>query len=115
MITKPGGDTTVAEAISLILSHPFGVGNTYFRIGSKEPKYVDTVPFGIYRKEVFDRIGLFNEKLNRTDDIGFNLRLKRAGGKILLAPEIVSYYYARPNLKELFKQNLGMDSGFYTV
>lgn len=113
LITKPGGDTTVAVAISLILSHPFGVGNTYFRIGSKEPKYVDTVPFGIYRKEVFDRIGLFNEALNRTDDIEFNLRLKRAGGKILLVPEIVSYYYARPNLKELFKQNFG--NGFWVL
>jgi glycosyltransferase involved in cell wall biosynthesis len=113
LVTKPGADTTVARAIALVLSHPFGVGNTYFRIGSKGPRYVDTVPFGCYKKEVFDRVGLFNENLNRTDDIEFNLRLKRAGGKILLVPEIVSYYYARPGLKELFRQNFG--NGFWVL
>jgi len=113
VVTRPGSYTTVAAAVAFVLSHPFGVGNNYFRIGLKEPKYVDTVPFGCYRKEVFDKVGLFNENLNRTDDIEFNLRLKRAGGKLLLVPEIVSYYYARPNLKELFRQNFG--NGFWVL
>lgn len=112
-ITKPGGNTTLAEAISFALSHPFGVGNSYFRIGVKEPKEVDTVPFGCYRKEVFERIGPFNENLNRTDDIEFNLRLKRAGGKILLVPDISSYYFARSDLTGLAKQNYG--NGFWVL
>jgi glycosyltransferase involved in cell wall biosynthesis len=113
VMTMPGSDTTVAQAIAFVLSHPFGVGNNYFRIGLKKPKYVDTVPFGCYKKEVFDKVGLFNENLNRTDDIEFNLRLKRAGGKLLLVPEIVSYYFARPDLKGLFKQNFG--NGFWVL
>jgi glycosyltransferase involved in cell wall biosynthesis len=113
LITKPGTNTTVAEAIALGLSHSFGVGNAYFRTGVNEPKYVDTVPFGCYRKEVFDKVGLFNENLNRTDDIEFNLRLNRAGGKILLVPEIFSYYYARSNLTDLARQNFG--NGFWIL
>lgn len=112
-ITRPGNDTSIAKAIALALSHPFGVGNAYFRTGAKEPKYVDTVPFGCYRKEVFDRVGLFNENLDRTDDLEFNLRLKRAGGKILLVPEIVSYYYARSTLMSLARQNFG--NGFWIL
>ena len=54
-VTLPGDDTVMAKSIALALSHPFGVGNSYFRIGLKEPKYVDTVPFGSYKKEVFEK------------------------------------------------------------
>lgn len=103
-ITMPANNTTINKAITYALSSPFGVGNSYYRIGVTEPKYVDTVPFGCYRKEVFDRIGLFNEKLVRTQDIELNARLRKNGGKILLSPDIKSYYYARPNLKKLCKQ-----------
>jgi glycosyltransferase involved in cell wall biosynthesis len=113
LVTKPSAETATAESIALALSHPFGVGNSYFRTGVNQPKVVDTVPFGCYRKEVFDKVGLFNENLNRTDDLEFNLRLKRAGGKILLIPEIVSYYYARSNLRDLAKQNFG--NGFWVL
>ena len=113
LVTKPSEETATAESIALALSHPFGVGNSYFRIGVNQPKVVDTVPFGCYRKKVFDKVGLFNENLNRTDDLEFNLRLRRAGGKIYLIPEIVSYYYARSTLISLAKQNFG--NGFWVL
>jgi len=112
-ITKAGAETTIAKAISLVLSHPFGVGDSYFRIGTKEPRYVDTVSLGCYRREVFDRIGLFNEKLIRNQDLEFSLRLKKAGGKIFLVPEIVNYYCARADLKGLFEQNFW--NGFWVI
>jgi glycosyltransferase involved in cell wall biosynthesis len=104
-VTVPGGNATVSEAIAIVLSSAFGVGNAYFRTGLKEPRYVDTVPFGCYKKKVFEKIGLFNENLVRNQDIEFNLRLKKAGGKILLAPDIVSYYHARSTLSALAKNN----------
>ena len=102
-ITKPGAETVIAKAIALVLSYPFGVGNPYFRIGTKEPKYVDTVPFGCYRREVFDKIGLFDEDLVRNQDDEFNLRLIKNGGKILLVPDIISYYYTRVSIYKLWK------------
>ena len=105
-ITYPGTDSIIAKAISLVLSSPFGVGNSYFRIGSNKPRYADTVPFGCYRREIFDEIGLFNEELVRTQDIEFNARIRKNGGKILLCPDIKSYYHARPTLAMLCKQYL---------
>jgi glycosyltransferase involved in cell wall biosynthesis len=99
----PRDNTIVGKAIALASSHPLGGGNAYYRVGSEEPRWVDTVPFGCYKKEVFERIGLYNEELARSQDMEFNLRMKRAGGKILLHPEIVSYYYTRSNLKAIFK------------
>ena len=112
-IAKPGTDSVIAKAIALVLSHPFGVGNSFFRIGSKELRYADTVSHGYYSREVFDKIGFFNEKLIRNQDLELNLRLKKAGGKILLVPEIVSYYHVRSDLKGLFKQNFW--NGFWVV
>jgi len=100
-ITLPANDTCMAQAIAIGLSHPFGVGNAHFRIGVREPRWVDTVPFGCYRREVFDHIGVFDEELIRNQDDEFNLRLIRQGGKILLVPDIASCYFARDSLAKL--------------
>ena len=102
-ITLPGGKGLLAEAIAVALSHPFGVGNSYFRIGSKKPRFVDTVPFGCFRKDIFEKVGLFDEELVRNQDDEFNLRIIKNGGKILLAPDIVSHYYARDSILKLWK------------
>ena len=60
----------------------------------------------VYLKLAFKKIGLFNENIQRSEDMEFNLRLKKAGGKILLVPDIVSYYYPKSNLKEFFLHNV---------
>lgn len=86
-------NTLISKSIVLSISSPFGVGSSYFRIGCREPKWVDTVAFGCYKREVFEKIGIYNEKLARSQDIELNLRLKKAGGKILLHPDIIGYYY----------------------
>jgi len=101
--TIPAGDGPLARAIAAGMSHPLGVGNAYFRIGAAEPRWVDTVPFGCYRREVFERIGVFDEELVRNQDDELNLRLIRNGGKILLVPNVVSRYYARDSLGKLWR------------
>ena len=101
LVTMPADRTTIARAIAIGLSHPFGVGNAYFRIGVGAPRWVDSVPFGCFRREVFDRTGLFDEDLVRNEDEEFNLRLIKYGGRILLLPDVVSYYFARRSLREL--------------
>ncbi|MBE0426211.1 MAG: glycosyltransferase family 2 protein [Nitrospirae bacterium] len=103
IITLWANENLTAKSIAMGISHPFGVGNVYFRIGSKTPRLVDAVPFGCYRREVFEKIGFFDEDLIRNQDDEFNLRLIKNGGKILLVPEVVSYYYARDSLKKLWK------------
>ncbi len=103
--TLPAEDTLIAKSIAFCLSSFFGAGGSWFRTGSEKPRLVDTVFGGCYKREVFDKIGLFNENLLRSQDIEFNLRLKKAGGKILLVPDIVNYYYPKSNLKDFFIHN----------
>jgi len=99
--TVPSEDTPQARAIAIGLSHPFGVGDSYFRTGVSERREVDTVPFGCYRREVFDRVGLFDEELIRNQDDEFNFRLIRRGGRVLLLPGVSCRYFARRSLLQL--------------
>ncbi len=101
-ITEPGGTGAIARAIAIALSLPAGVGNSHFRIGTTEPRWVDTVPFGCFRRDVFDRVGLFDEDLIRNQDDQFNVRILRAGGRILLVPDVVCHYTARDSLGKLW-------------
>ena len=105
METMPSRGTSVARAIAAAMSHPFGVGNSDFRVNVAQPIFTDTVFGGCYRREVFERIGLFNEKLLRTQDMEFNQRLRRAGGRIFLDPAIKSYYYACSDLGSFCRHN----------
>jgi cellulose synthase/poly-beta-1,6-N-acetylglucosamine synthase-like glycosyltransferase len=99
----PRNDGIQAKSIAYALYSAFGMGNSYFRVGSEKNRYVDTVFGGCYRKKLFDKIGLFDVDLIRGQDTEFNTRIINNGGKILLVPEIVSYYSARDTLLNLGK------------
>lgn len=101
LVTLPANDGPMARAIAVALSHPFGVGNSYFRIGVRAPRWVDTIAFFCCRKDLFTRIGMFDEELVRHQDGEFNGRLIKHGGRILLLPDVTSYYYARGSLAQV--------------
>ncbi len=101
--TLPANDSIICSAIAKAISHPFGVGDSSFRIGADKVMQVDTVPFGCYKKDVFDRIGLFDEDLIRNQDDEFNARLINSGGKIYLIPELIIDYIARDSVLKLKK------------
>ena len=109
----PRSNTLKAIAISEVLKHPFGVGGAKYRTGAQEKTYVDTVAYGIYKREIFEKIGLFREELIRNQDIEFNLRLKRAGYRTMLIPTARSYYYARDSYKKLWENNFS--NGFWVT
>lgn len=93
--TVPLNERAEARAIAIALSSTFGMGNSEFRVGADRVKEVDTVPFGCYRREVFDKIGCYDEELVRNQDNELNSRLKIHGGHIYLLPDLIIDYYAR--------------------
>ncbi|WP_436512547.1 glycosyltransferase family 2 protein [Clostridium thermobutyricum] len=92
-------------AISEVLSNKFGVGNGLFRIGVNEPTEVDTVPFGLYDRETLIKLGGYDERLIRNQDIELNERLRKSGGKIYLIHDIKFKYFSRECYKDLMKNN----------
>lgn len=101
--TLPTNNNAESVAIAEALSCCFGMGNSYFRIGATKERLVDTVPFGCFRRDIFDRIGLFDEELIRNQDDEFNGRIVKNGGKIYLIPNIVIAYFARDHFSKVAK------------
>ena len=92
-------------AIKEVLSSSFGVGNSSFRTGVEKVIEADTVPFGCYRRDVFEKYGYYNTKLIRNQDIELNKRIKAFGGKIYLIPDTLCTYYARETYSAIAKNN----------
>ncbi len=105
MRTIAAGAGAFAEPIRIGLSQPFGVGNAHFRTGSDKPLFVDTVFGACWRREVFEQIGWFDEHLERSQDIEFSSRLRRAGGTILMSPEMRIDYYTPATLNGFWRKN----------
>ncbi len=96
--TLPCNERNVSQAIAIALSTGFGMGNSSFRIGSTEIRKVDTVPFGCFRKSLFERIGYYDLELIRNQDDELNGRIIKNGGTIYLIPEIKTKYFSRDKI-----------------
>lgn len=99
--------TPKALAIREVLGNRFGVGNSTFRTGIDHEQEAETVPFGCWPREVFEKYGKFDERLVRNQDIEFNKRIVRGGGKIYILPNSYCTYLARETWKALAKNNYG--------
>lgn len=100
---QPGAKTWIAKSIAMAAGHPLGVGDALYRIGGVAQE-VDTVPFGAFRRELIDKIGLFDENLLTNEDYEFNTRVRQSGGKVWMNPSIQSVYFARSKFRELAQQ-----------
>jgi succinoglycan biosynthesis protein ExoA len=97
------GGNLFGSAVSLATSTPFGIGGGRFHYSDQE-EWVDTVYMGAWPRYIFEKIGLFDEELVRDQDDEFNYRLREAGGKILLSPQIKSEYTVRSTPRALWRQ-----------
>lgn len=111
-VIETRGKGFVGSAIALMLSSKFGVGNSKFRTNG-ESGYVDTVPFGAFRRDVFEKYGLFDERLTRNQDIELNYRIRKNGGKIYMATDIKLTYYCGDSIKALV--DMAVKNGLWNV
>ena len=70
----------------------------------KDEKYVEHMAFTCYRKEIFEKVGLFDPEFWCGQDAEFDIRVKKAGYKILYTPETKVYHFKRDTVGGLFKQ-----------
>ncbi len=98
------------NAVAKAISSPFGIGDSKAHDPNYEG-YVDSVPYGAFKKNIFDKTGLFDERLIRNQDDEFNYRANSLGKKVYLNPDIKLWYYPRDSVWGLFKQYF--QYGFY--
>ena len=104
--TIPYDNTYEALAVQALTTHPFGVGNSGFRLGAKEGP-ADTASYGLYKKDIFEKIGYFNEKLIRCQDYEFNCRIRKTNGLVWINPNAIAKYKNQKSLFSFYKkQNL---------
>lgn len=97
------GGNRIGTAIAFVMSSKFGVGNTEFRVSNKK-QYVQSVAFAVYKRDVFEKIGLLDEDLIKNHDDEFHYRMNKHGFKILMIPEMACEYFVRNSYKSLFIQ-----------
>ena len=107
------GDGFWGDVIAKSISSVFGVGNVSFRVKNSKSGYVDSLPFGCYKRSIFDTIGGLDEELVRNQDDEFNFRMNQSGYKIWQDSSLVTKYFCRLSLKKLFNQYLHY--GLYKV
>ncbi|PKK84289.1 MAG: glycosyltransferase family 2 protein [candidate division Zixibacteria bacterium HGW-Zixibacteria-1] len=92
------------QAVSLarksIIGH--GLDSTIY---ITEDKYVDPSSSGAsYRKEVFDKIGRYDERMDAAEDVELNFRAARGGYKSFTSMKLAVFYYPRDSVRGLFRQ-----------
>lgn len=95
--------TPFKETLLLAESSMFGSSIAGYR-RKHEKMYVNSMFHGAYRREVFDKAGLFNENLGRTEDNEMHYRIREKGYKLCFSPDIVSYQHTRSSLGSMLKQ-----------
>ena len=95
--------TPLQEVIHMAVESSFGSSVASYR-RSGERRYVKSVFHGAYRRGVFDKAGLFDERLMRTEDNELHFRIRENGFKICFDPSIRSAQLARPTLRKMLKQ-----------
>ncbi|MHB1391566.1 MAG: glycosyltransferase family 2 protein [Clostridia bacterium] len=101
-ITKGCG--FIGEVFAQVLSSKFGVGNSDFRTNAASG-YVDTVPFGAFKRETFEKYGMYDERLTRNQDYELNCRIRKNGGNIYLNSDIRLIYYCRNTIEGIMMQS----------
>ena len=91
--TRPVADTPVGRAIAASLSNRFGVGDTRSRTTGGKEEESDEVTFGCFPRDLFDRLGYFDERLTRNQDIEFFCRIRKRGGRLIISPGIGVIYF----------------------
>jgi GT2 family glycosyltransferase len=97
------GETYLQQAIGYAMGSRLGIPSAPYRFYRK-PRFVDTVVYAAYKRELFEQVGYFDEELHISEDAEFNWRIRQAGHRIYFSPDIVSFYYPRKNLRLLAKQ-----------
>ena len=101
--TVVDSDSDFSKTLHIVEESALGSSIANYRKSNVKRK-VNSIFHGMYRKEVFEKVGLADERLLRTEDNEFHYRVRKAGFDIIFNPEIESYQYIRPTFTKMIQQ-----------
>ena len=99
VIPKSIDDDAQSELCTCIMSSPIGVSGGSFR--TRGAGLAESIPYGVFKKEVFTKVGLYDERLIRNQDNDMNARINKAGFRLYITDKTKSYYHPKSKLKPL--------------
>lgn len=102
-VMRAEGVTVFEQAVARAMTSKLGVGNAPNHTGG-ESGPSDTVYLGVFRREVLDELGGYDEHFTRAQDWELNHRIRESGRLIWFDPSLSVTYRPRPNFKALAKQ-----------
>ncbi|TFH57426.1 glycosyltransferase family 2 protein [Glutamicibacter arilaitensis] len=99
------GRTPVQRGIAAAYHSKFGFGGPAYHSGAPEGS-AESAYLGIFRREVFEEVGYYNEELWRAQDWELCLRIRQAGHTVWFDPELKVGYYPRDSFKSLISQSM---------
>jgi succinoglycan biosynthesis protein ExoA len=97
------GKGLFGQAVAAAMTHPLGIGNAKHRHPNYEG-YAEMACYPVFRKEVFEKIGLYDEVFVRNQDDELCYRLARHGEKVFISPRARYTYFIRETPCKLFRQ-----------
>ncbi len=98
------GASPLRQAIAAARSSPLGHNPSSFIYSSGEGFVRPQSVAVAYRREVFERVGLFDESFDACEDVEFNHRVDRAGLVCFFTSRMALRYHPRGSLAGLFRQ-----------
>jgi succinoglycan biosynthesis protein ExoA len=97
------GVSDFQRAVAAAMTSVFGVGGARFHTGG-EAGPAETVYLGVFRREVLERLGGYDESFIRAQDWELNHRIRAGGGLVWFSPQLSVTYRPRSTLRTLGKQ-----------
>lgn len=104
----PGAPTLRGRGIALAVASKLGSGGAAYRHSDarRTPTDVDTVPFGCYTRALWKQLDGYDDDLLVVEDGDFNYRVRQAGYRVILDPDIRCTYFPRRRMRTLGRQYL---------
>ena len=112
-VIQTTSNSFIGDRISTVLSSKIAVGSSLFRVGVTKDTITDTAVYAVYKREVFEMYGFFDESLKRNQDIDFHKRLTSSGLILITSPDMRAKYHSRSSVLKFVKQ--AFSNGFWVV
>lgn len=97
------GTTPFQQAVATAMTSKIGVGGASFHVGGEEGPAL-TVYLGCFRRAALERVGGYDEAMERAQDWEMNYRIRETGGVVWFNPALHVTYRPRRTISALARQ-----------